>query len=125
MQQQEQQQEQQQQQQLPPPENDADADVNPLLRTHLTHRFIGRLSPLAVPSPDAMHQEDLMNNCAVKATIAAVMGGALGVAFGVFTASVDPSMAGGGIEAPALGEPAKTTRQVLRETAVLMRDKSV
>lgn len=78
-----------------------------------------------MPSPEAMQGEDLMNNCAVKATIAAVMGGLLGVAFGVFTASMDPSMAGAGIDAAPLTENTKTTRQVLRETAVLMRDKSV
>jgi type IV secretory pathway VirB10-like protein len=45
--------------------------------------------PLQVPSPMQIVQEDAMNNCLVKGTISCVMGGLAGLAFGLFTASIE------------------------------------
>jgi hypothetical protein len=45
--------------------------------------------PLTVPSPMQIIQEDAMNNCLVKGTISCVMGGVAGLAFGLFTASIE------------------------------------
>jgi hypothetical protein len=79
----------------PPPEastshaEDVHEDVNPMLQTSLTKRFRGRFQPLQMPDYESIMQEDFMNNCAVRSCIAGGMGGLLGIAFGVFTASLD------------------------------------
>jgi import inner membrane translocase subunit TIM22 len=67
-------------------------------------------------------QEDMMNNCAVKSTISGVMGGAMGIAFGVFMSSLEN--AGGGIEGLAVEEN-RPTRVVIREMLKNMRSRSV
>jgi hypothetical protein len=66
--------------------------VNPMLQTALTKRFQGRYQPLQMPTPEQIMGEDLMNNCAVKCLLSGVGGGVLGVAFGIFTASLDTSV---------------------------------
>ena len=63
--------------------------------TAITERFRGKYQPIMPPSYEQMLSEDVMNNCAVKSVIAGAMGGALGVAFGIFTASLDT-----GVSAP-------------------------
>lgn len=57
--------------------------------TNLTARYRGRFQPLSPPSYEQMMGEDALNNCAVKSIIAGAMGGALGVAFGIFSASME------------------------------------
>ncbi|MEW5318722.1 MAG: hypothetical protein WDW38_009918 [Sanguina aurantia] len=64
-----------------------------------------------------------MDNCIVKTTIAAVMGGALGVAFGVFSASIDN--AGGGLDMSVPTDTQKSTRVVMKEMLVNMGQKSM
>ncbi len=57
--------------------------------TALTARFRGKYKPLEPPTYEQMMSEDVMNNCFIKSVLAGAMGGALGVAFGLFTASLD------------------------------------
>lgn len=110
-----------------------------------------KLNPITMPSMEQIMQEDAMNNCVVKTILSGVMGGIAGVAFGLFTASIENS--GGvsfrvdewvcsiiivsiklgtepcmgcaqGIDGP-LNDAGKTTRVVLREMLTNMREKSV
>lgn len=45
-----------------------------------------------LPTPEQMHQEDFMNNCAIRAVISGVMGSMLGVVFGIFMGTMDTSV---------------------------------
>eukprot|EP00798_Chlamydomonas_sp_ICE-L_P026323 gene26323-17418_t len=75
---------------------------------------------VTLPSGEMMATEDVLNNCVVKTTVSAVMGGLAGIAFGVFTASIENSGMDGHVDlAP------KTTRVVLKEMWTNMKMKSV
>ena len=50
-----------------------------------------KLNPITMPSMEQIMQEDAMNNCVVKTILSGVMGGIAGVAFGLFTASIENS----------------------------------
>jgi len=64
-----------------------------------------------------------MNNCFIKAGISGAMGGVAGLAFGIFSASLDNAGAGPmGDMSPVQQD--KPTRVVLKEMLVNMRDKS-
>ncbi len=58
-------------------------------------RFKGKFQPIEMPSPEMMYTQDMMDNCGVKSVIAGIMGCALGVAFGIFTASLDTGVSEG------------------------------
>lgn len=47
---------------------------------------------VVLPTPEQLAQEDFMNNCMVRGTISLVMGGAMGVAFGLFMGGLRDSM---------------------------------
>lgn len=79
-------------------------------------------TPLASPTPEEMMAQDMMNNCAVQAIISGGVGAMFGVAFGLFTASLDNAQHGG-LEAIPI-EPQKPTRVVLKEMFNNMRTKS-
>ncbi|CAB3404188.1 unnamed protein product [Caenorhabditis bovis] len=71
------------------------------------------IKPIQMLTLPEMTKEEIymqwaMENCAVKATISGVLGFGVGVAFGMFTASVDPSMSMVG------GDPTK--QLTLKET---------
>jgi len=70
--------------------------------------------PLKLPSQEEMMQEDIMNNCAVKSVISGIMGGLLGVAFGIFTASMDTS--GVGVSVPRSSEMSIVETEALELT---------
>ncbi len=53
--------------------------------------------PLQVPSPMQIMQQDVMDNCLVKGTISGVMGGLVGLAFGLFSASIENAGVSGGM----------------------------
>jgi hypothetical protein len=61
----------------------------PYVHTSLTQRFRGKFQRLEFPTFEQMMAEDAMNNCGVRSVIAAAGGALLGVAFGIFTASLD------------------------------------
>lgn len=85
-------------------------------RIVLPQRDIARVE---MPSYEQIMQEEAMNNCFVKSVISGAMGGLLGVAFGVFTASVETS---GGVD--PISDADKTLRQVAKETWSSIKSKS-
>lgn len=73
---------------------------------------------LAMPSPEQMVQEDVMNNCGVRTVLAAVMGAGLGAVFGIFMGTMDTAAIGEGVGPPPENQ---TTRQVFRQMVTSTR----
>lgn len=47
------------------------------------------IEPLRLPTPDEIRGQDIWNNCAVRSVFSGVVGGGLGLAFGMFLGSFD------------------------------------
>lgn len=77
---------------------------------------------LSVPTADQIAQEDVMNNCFVRAVMSGVMGAGLGVAFGLFTAGME---GGSGPMAPMPNEEPKKAREVFRGMVKSAKSNSV
>ncbi|GFR50859.1 hypothetical protein Agub_g13144 [Astrephomene gubernaculifera] len=77
---------------------------------------------LAMPTHEELAAQEFMNNCLIKSALSGLMGGVAGLAFGLFTSSMEN--AHGGMDTmPDVGE--KPTRVVLREMFQNMKSKSV
>ena len=50
---------------------------------------VSKTPGLQVPTPDQIAQEDLLNNCFVRTVLSGVMGGGLGLVFGLFASSME------------------------------------
>lgn len=80
-----------------------------------------KFQPLALPTPETIMQQDMQDNCAVKSIISAGAGGVFGVMFGIFAVSMET----GNTLDPITGDAIeKSTRQLLKETFVSMKQKS-
>jgi hypothetical protein len=80
----------------------------------------------AVPHMTAMdiaQQDAAQNNCVVRAVLACVAGGVMGVGFGVLMGAMDPASVGN--PAPLAEQKQKTAMQVLRSTLRTTRARSV
>jgi import inner membrane translocase subunit TIM22 len=72
----------------------------------------GMYSRIEMPTPEMMASEDFMNNCAVRTIMSSVMGGGLGVLFGIFMGTMDTSHIDGSLTTDA---QKKGFRETLRE----------
>ena len=48
-----------------------------------------KFNPITLPTAEQMMMEDVMGNCFVKTGLSGIMGGLAGVAFGLFSASME------------------------------------
>mmetsp|Transcript_13303 Transcript_13303/g.23557 ORF Transcript_13303/g.23557 Transcript_13303/m.23557 type:complete len:175 (-) Transcript_13303:509-1033(-) len=80
-----------------------------------------KYDPITLPNFEQIFMQDIFDNCFVKATMSAAMGGLAGAAFGIFSASLDN--AGHGFE-PVPLENDKPTRVVIKEMLLNMKNKS-
>lgn len=92
---------------------------DPPARKPLSKQF--KYKRLELPTPEEMTQQDGMNNCVVRALMAGVGGIVLGAGFGVVMGAMDPAA----MDSPSQLRKPKTTMQVLRETAILTKNRSV
>uniref|UniRef100_G3MSJ0 Mitochondrial import inner membrane translocase subunit TIM22 n=1 Tax=Amblyomma maculatum TaxID=34609 RepID=G3MSJ0_AMBMU len=90
--------------------------IGPNKRVRENVVFPPGLFPHKIKTKDELRVEAVFESCAFKTGISCVLGGAFGAALGLFSASVDPNITGGGVD------PAKmTVRQVFAD----MKSKSV
>lgn len=79
---------------------------------------------LSLPTFDEMMMQDMMNNCFIKSVMSGVMGGGMGIAFGLFTSSME-NASGGGIDGSLAAQENRPTRVVMKEMALNMKTKSL
>ncbi|XP_077533644.1 mitochondrial import inner membrane translocase subunit Tim22 [Haemaphysalis longicornis] len=90
--------------------------IGPNKRVRENVIFPPGLFPHKIKTKDELRVEAAFESCVFKTGISCVLGGAFGAALGLFSASVDPNVTGGGVD------PAKmTVRQVFAD----MKSKSV
>lgn len=77
---------------------------------------------LKVPSPEQIAQEDVMNNCFLRTVMSGVMGGGLGIVFGLFTSSLEGAT--GPMTPDATSVETRKAREVLAEMIRNTRRKS-
>ncbi|PSC72764.1 import inner membrane translocase subunit Tim22 [Micractinium conductrix] len=68
---------------------------------------------LDAPTQEAIASEDFMNNCVVRTVLSCVLGGGMGVMFGIFMGTMDTGAAMGGVAE----YQNQTMRQAFREMA--------
>lgn len=76
-----------------------------------------------MPTGEEIIAQDMFNNCFVKSAISGAMGGVAGVAFGLFSASMEN--AHGGLDTMPEVTGQKTTRVILKEMFMNLKTKSV
>jgi import inner membrane translocase subunit TIM22 len=92
----------------------------PLLKNKITLPALAKkYEAISVPSPEALMQQEIMDNCAIKTAMSGAMGGILGIAFGIFTASLET---GGGMD--VISDVDKPLRAVLKEQFLNMKAKA-
>ncbi|KAK9663991.1 hypothetical protein RND81_14G011800 [Saponaria officinalis] len=72
------------------------------------------IEPIRLPSPEEIRGQDIWNNCAVRSVMSGVMGGGMGVMWGIFMAALDNPIT----------QDTMTTRQQLAYTAKQMGSRS-
>lgn len=102
----------------PVPEASTSETVPPA-RKPLSKQF--NYQRLELPTPEQMQQQDGMNNCVVRALMAGAGGLVLGAGFGIVMGAMDPAA----MDSPNLLRKPKTTMQVLKESAVLAKNRSM
>lgn len=69
-----------------------------------------------LPSPEAIMQEDFMNNCAVRTVLSGAMGSVLGVMFGLFMGTMDGAVSRAAGQTPA-GDGQEAAAHVARPSS--------
>eukprot|EP00210_Caulerpa_lentillifera_P005318 g5081.t1 len=77
---------------------------------------------LKMPTPEQIIQEDVMNNCFLRTVMSGVMGGGLGIVFGLFTSSLEGATGPMAVEANSI--ETRRARDVFFEMVKNTRQKS-
>ena len=89
------------------------ANINKKMGSDQFLQSTGLGIPISIPNPTEKRIEGISESCVFKGTLAGVVGGAMGIVFGVFTSAVDPNITGDNY---ATGKTL-TTKEVYKEMA--------